>query len=61
MDRKGGQGMAKEREKLLKILQSLESTLLTRATIAFRRSPETFIEEAQTLELVIYLRKKLAD
>jgi hypothetical protein len=59
VDRKGGEGLGEGREQLLKILESLESSLETRAIIAFRRSPETFVREARTLELVIDLREKL--
>ena len=51
--------MGESRERLLKILESLDSSLETRAIIAFRRSPETFVREARTLELVIDLNEKL--
>jgi hypothetical protein len=46
MDRKGGEGLGESREQLLKILESIESSLETRAVVAFRRSPETFVREA---------------
>jgi hypothetical protein len=53
--------LGKSREQLLEILESLEDSLETRAVVAFRRSPETFVREARTLELVIGLREKLAN
>ena len=59
MDRKSGEGMGENRERLLKILEGLEGSLESRAVVAFKRSPESFVEEARTLELVIDLRKKL--
>ena len=51
--------MGKSREGLLKILEGLEGSLETRAVVAFRLSPESFVEEAGTLELVINLKEKL--
>ena len=51
--------MGESREQLLRILESLEDSLETRAVVAFRRSPETFVREARTLELVIDLGEKL--
>lgn len=51
--------MGESREQLLKILESVESSLETRAVVAFRRSPETFVREPRTLELVIDLKEKL--
>ena len=51
--------MGENRGQLLKILESLEGSLETRAIVAFRRSPETFMREARTLELVIDLKEKL--
>ena len=51
--------MGESREKLLRILESLESSLETRTIVAFRRSPESFVREARTLELVIDLNEKL--
>jgi hypothetical protein len=59
VDRKGGEGMGENREQLFKVLEGLESSLETRAVVAFRRSPETFVREARTLELVIDLKEKL--
>ena len=59
MDGKGGEGLGESREKLLKILESVESSL-ERAVVAFRGSPETFVREPRTLELVIDLREKLS-
>jgi hypothetical protein len=59
VDRKGGEGLGKSREQLLKILESIEDSLETRAVVAFRLSPETFVSEARTLELVIDLKEKL--
>jgi len=59
MDRKSGEGMGENRERLLKILEGLEGSLESRAVVALKRSPESFVEEARTLELVIDLRKKL--
>ena len=59
MDGKGGEGLGESREQLLKVLESIKSGLETRAVVAFRRSPETFVREARTLELVIDLREKL--
>ena len=52
--------MGEGREQPLKILEGLESSLETRAVVAFRRSPETFVREARTLELVIDLKEKQA-
>jgi hypothetical protein len=52
--------LGESREQLLKILESLEDNLGTRAIVAFRRSPETFVREARTLELVIDIGEKLA-
>ena len=60
MGRKGGERVGESREQLLKILERLEGSLETRAVVAFWRSPETFVREARTLELVIDLRGKLA-
>jgi hypothetical protein len=60
VDGKGGEGLGESREQLLEILESLESSLETRAVVAFRRSPETFVREARTLELAIDLREKLS-
>ena len=59
MDGKGGEGLGESRGQLLEILESLESSLETRAVVAFRRSPETFVREARTLELAIDPREKL--
>jgi len=53
--------MGENRDRLLKILEGLESRLETRAVVVFRRSPESFVEEARTLELVIDLMRKLAE
>ena len=58
MDGKGGEGLGESRDRLLEILESLQSILEARAVAAFRRSPETFVREARTLELVIDLREK---
>ncbi len=48
-----------EKEELSAILEDLEKTLIRRASLAARRSPETFLKELEALELVIDLRKKL--
>lgn len=50
-----------EEEALQKILIELEKVIKKRLLVAVRRSPETFLEEAAALELVIDLRKKLAE
>lgn len=59
MGKKGDGGLAEE-ETLQKILNELEKIIKRRLEIAARRSPETFLEEAEALELVMDLRKKLA-
>jgi hypothetical protein len=59
VDRKGGEGLGESRERPLKILEGVESSLETRAVVAFRRSPKTFVREARTLKLVIDLTEKL--
>jgi len=59
VDGKGSERLGENREQLLKILESLESSLETRAVVAFRPSPETFVREARTLELVIDLKERL--
>ena len=51
--------MGESREQLLKILESIEGSLETRAVVAFRRLPENFVREARTLELVIDLKENL--
>jgi hypothetical protein len=51
--------LGESREPLLKILEIIEGSLETRAVVAFRRSPENFVKEARTLELVIDLKEKL--
>jgi len=51
--------LGESREQLLKILERIESSLETRAVVAFRRSPEAFVREAMTLELTIDLKEKL--
>ena len=48
-----------EEEALQKILIEFEKVIKKRLIIAAKRSPETFLEEAEALELVIDLRKKL--
>jgi hypothetical protein len=50
-----------EEEALQKILIELWKVVKKRLFIAARRSPETFLEEAEALELVIDLRKKLVE
>lgn len=51
--------MASEKEKLQKILEVYEKTLIKRAAIAYDRSPANFFDEAFLLELVIDLKRKL--
>jgi hypothetical protein len=58
---KQGDRRLAEEEALQKILIDLEKTIKRRLIIAAKRSPETFLEEAEALELIIDLRKKLAE
>ncbi|MDG6966806.1 MAG: hypothetical protein JRN58_02675 [Nitrososphaerota archaeon] len=51
--------MAEERAGLAAALANLETRLVRRLSIAFERSPESFLEEAEALDLVIRLKKKL--
>ncbi len=51
--------MAEERAALVATLANLETQLVRSVTIAWRRSPETFLEEAEALDLVIRLRREL--
>jgi len=51
--------MAEERAELVATLTELEAQLIGRVTIASKRSPENFLEEAEALDLVIRLRKEL--
>lgn len=51
--------MAEEREALVATLAALETVLIRSVDIAAERSPETFLEEAEALHLIISLRREL--
>jgi len=51
--------LAEERAALLATLEALETQLVRSVTIAWRRSPETFLEQAEALDLIIRLRREL--
>jgi hypothetical protein len=53
--------MAEEKSRLKETLAGLETRLIHRVIIAFERSPESFLEEADALELVIRLKKELSE
>jgi hypothetical protein len=53
--------MAEEKSRLTDTLAGLETLLIHRVVIAFERSPESFLEEAHALELVIGLKKELSE
>jgi hypothetical protein len=53
--------MAQEKAKLSEALADLETRLIRRLTVAYERSPESFLEEAEALDLVIRLNKELRD
>lgn len=48
-----------EAEKLCKILRDYEERQLRRAVLAYTRSPETFLDEVDTLEVIIDARRKV--
>ena len=48
-----------EEEELKATLSDLERSLTRRLLIVARRNPETFLEKAQALELIIDLERKL--
>jgi len=48
-----------KRKELLATLAEIEANLIRRVTIASRQSPETFLEEAEALDLIIRLRREL--
>ena len=43
--------MGESRRQLLKILESIENSLETRAVVAFGRSPDTFVREKKLCKL----------
>jgi hypothetical protein len=51
--------MAQEKTKLAEALADLETRLIRRLAIAYERSPESFLEEAEALDLVIRLKREL--
>ena len=53
--------MAEERAELAETLAGLETRLIRRLTMVFERSPESFLEEAEALDLVIRLKKELRE
>jgi len=53
--------VAEERAELAETLAGLETRLIRRLTVAFERSPESFLEEAEALGLVIRLKKELRE
>ena len=59
MDRQGDVWLVNEVQELIATLAELEEQLVSRVTIAAKRSPETFLEEAEALDLIIRLRREL--
>jgi hypothetical protein len=53
--------MAEEKSRLAETLAGLEARLIHRVVIAFEKSPESFLEEADALELVIRLKRELSE
>lgn len=53
--------MAEERARLGETLAGLETRLIRRLAIAFERDPESFLWEADALDLVIRLKKALRE
>lgn len=53
--------MAQEKAKLSEALSDLETRLIHRLAIAYERSPESFLDEADALDLVIRLKKALRE
>ena len=53
--------MAEERAELAETLAGLETRLIRRLTVAFEPSPESFLEEAKALDLVIRLKKEFRE
>lgn len=53
--------MAREKAKLVEALADLETRLIRRLAIAYERSPENFLDEAEALDLVIRLQRELAE
>ena len=51
--------MAEARGALVATLTDLETQLVRSVLIAWRRSPETFLEEAEALDLIIRLKREL--
>ncbi len=51
-------GSARDRQ-VREILEELEETLLETIPVAFRRSPETLLQEVASLNLVIELKERL--
>lgn len=51
--------MAREKAKLVEALADLETRLIRRLAIAYERSPENFLDEAEALDLVIGCRESL--
>lgn len=51
--------MAEQRAALVATLADLETQLIRSVTIAWKRSPETFLEESEALDLIIRLRREL--
>jgi hypothetical protein len=51
--------LAEERAALVATLADLETRLIRSVTIASKQSPETFLEEAEALDLIIRLRREL--
>jgi hypothetical protein len=50
-----------KREELVAALADIEAVLIRSVAIAATRSPETFLEEAEALDLIIRLRRELQD
>jgi len=50
-----------KKAELAETLAGLETRLIRRLAVAFARSPESFLEEAEALDLVIRLKRELRE